>query len=147
MTLLGRIAEAQGGKVIIAPDLKDNLAKVDKAEKEIIGLIDGYIKAKGINAPKETLPDLRDGYSVEEITELDLKAANINTIIWAMGYTTDYNIVKLPIVDDDGFPIQNHGATNYPGLYFVGMTWLSKRKSPILLGVNEDVEHIVADMK
>lgn len=70
----------------------------------------------------------------------------IRTIIWAMGYTADYSLVKLPVVDEDGFPIQQRGAAYHPGLYFVGTTWLNKRKSPILLGVNEDAEHIVAHM-
>lgn len=144
--LLGRMIGAQDGKVILAPDLNDNLAKVDKAEKEIIGLIDGFIEANGIDAPLETLPDLQDGYPAKEITELDLNSEGIRTIIWAMGYTADYSLVKLPVVDEDGFPIQQRGATQYPGLYFVGTTWLNKRKSPILLGVNEDAEHIVAHM-
>ena len=146
VTLFGHIAGAQDGKVMFKSDLRENLAKSDKAEKDIIAMIDKYIEANGINVPQETLPDLQDGYAVEVITELDLKAANINAIIWAMGYTADYSLVKLPITDEDGFPIQQGGVTRYPGLYFVGMNWLSKRKSPILLGVNEDVEHVIADM-
>jgi len=144
--LLGHIAGAQDGKVMFSQDLKENLAKTDKTEKDIIGMIDRYIEANGINSPQETLPSLQDGYAAEVITELDLKAANINTIIWAMGYTADYSLVKLPITDEDGFPIQQGGVTQYPGLYFVGMNWLSKRKSVTLLGVNEDVEYIIADM-
>ena len=109
-------------------------------------MIDKYIEANDINVPQETLPDLQDGYSVEVITELDLKSENINTLVWAMGYAFDYSLVKLPITDEDGCPIQQRGVTKYPGLYFVGMNWLSKRKSAILLGVNEDVEHIIAEM-
>ena len=109
-------------------------------------MIDKYIEANGINAPQEAIPELQDGYASEEITELDLKAANINTVIWAIGYTADYSLVKLPITDEDGFPITQGGVTQYPGLYFVGMHWLSSRKSAILLGVNEDVEHVVAEM-
>ena len=144
--LFGHIAGAQNGKVMFSPDLKENLTKVDKAEKDITGMIDKYIETNGINSPQETLPNLQDGYSAEVITELDLKATNINTIIWAMGYTSDYSLVKLPITDEDGFPIQQRGITQYPGLYFVGMNWLNKRKSAILIGVNEDVEHIVAEM-
>ena len=116
--LLGHIAGAQDGKVMFTPDLKENLAKVDKAEKDIIGMIDKYIEANGINAPQETLPDLQDGYSVEVITELDLKSANINTIIWAMGYTADYSLVKLPITDEDGFPIQQARRHTIPWLVF-----------------------------
>jgi putative flavoprotein involved in K+ transport len=99
--LLGHIAGAQDGKVMFLPDLKENLTKVDKAEKDIIGRIDRHIEANGINIPQETLPDLLDGYSTEVITELDLKSANINTIIWAMGYSADYSLVKLPLTDED----------------------------------------------
>jgi putative flavoprotein involved in K+ transport len=54
--------------------------------------------------------------------------------------------VKLTVTDEDGFPVQQCGVTQYPGLYFVGMNWLSKRKSAILLGVNEDVEHIIGEI-
>jgi putative flavoprotein involved in K+ transport len=144
--LLGHISGAQDGKVTFKPDLKETLAKMDKSEKDITVMVDKYIEANGIAAPHETLPDLQDGYSVEAVTELNLKAENINSIIWAMGYTCDYSFVKLPLADEDGFPIQKCGVTQYPGLYFVGMNWLSRRNSVTLFGVNQDVEHVVAEM-
>lgn len=146
VTLLGHIAGAQDGKVTFKPDLKETLARSDKAEKDVIAMIDKFIEAKGIAAPQETVPELQDGYSAEEITELDLKAADINSIIWAIGYTFNYDLVKLPVTDEDGFPATQRGVTQYPGLYFVGMNWLSSRKSAILLGVNEDVKSIIAEM-
>jgi len=146
VTLFGHIAGAQAGKVIFRPDLKENLARIDKAEKEITAMIDKYIEANGFNAPQETLPEMQDGYALEDVTELDLEATNINTVIWAIGYTFDYSLVQLPVTDEDGFPITQHGVTQYPGLYFVGMNWLSTRKSAILLGVNEDAEYIVAEI-
>jgi putative flavoprotein involved in K+ transport len=144
--LFGHIAGAQDGKIIFAPDLKDNLAKVDKAEKDIIEMIDRYVDANGIDVPQEVLPELQDGYSAEALRELDLKSAHVNTVIWAIGYSFDYSLVKLPVTDGDGFPLQRDGITSYPGLYFVGMHWLRKRKSTILLGVDEDVEQIIADI-
>lgn len=144
--LLGHLAGAQDGKLILKPDLKETLAKVDKAERDFIGMVDRYIQANEIDAPQETLPDLQDGYSAEVMAELDLASANINTIIWAIGYTSDYSLVKLPITDEDGFPIQQRGVTQYPGLYFVGTSWLHKRSSATLPGVNEDAEYIVAHM-
>lgn len=144
--LFGHIAGAQNGKIVFAPDLKDNLAKTDKAEKDIVGRIDNYISTNGINAPRESLPDLQDGYAAQVSTELDLESANVKTVIWAMGYAFDYSLVRLPIADEDGFPLQRRGITQYPGLYFVGMNWLHKRKSAIFLGVNEDVEYIVSQM-
>ena len=144
--LMGYIAGAQDGKVMLSPDLKESLAKVDKAEADIIAMIDQFIEKNGVIAPQEALPKLQDGYSAEEILELDLKAANITTIIWAMGYTFDYGFVKLPVTDGDGFPLQTRGVTQYPGLYFVGMNWLYKHKSTTLLGVGEDAEYIVSHM-
>lgn len=141
--LLGHLIGASDGKVHLAPDLKESLAKVDKAESDIVTMIDQFIEKNGIHAPQEILPKYQDGYSVEEITELDLKAADITTIIWAMGYSSDYRLVKLPVTDDDGYPIQQRGVTPYPGLYFVGMSWLHKHKSPLLLGVGEDARYIV----
>ena len=146
VTLLGHMAGAQDGKVMLKPDLKENLARVDKAEKDLLTMIDRYIETNGIAAPQETMPELQDGYSAEVITELDLKAANINTVIWAMGYTADYSLVKLPITDEDGFPITQRGITQYPGLFFIGMNWLNTRKSVTLMGVNEDVKPIIAEM-
>ena len=146
VSLLGHLAGVQDGKLMLKPDLKESLAKADKAEKDIVGMIDRYIEANGIDAPQETLPDFQDGYSSEVITELDLGSANINTIIWAIGYTFDYSLVRLPITDEEGFPIQQRGVTQYPGLYFVGTSWLYRRNSTTLPGVNEDVEYIVAHM-
>lgn len=144
--LLGHIAGAQDGKVLLHSDLNENLAKADQVEQDITGMIDRYIESNGINAPQETLPNLQDAYSTEEITELDLKTEKISTVIWAMGYISDYRLVRLPLTDEDGFPIQHRGITQYPGLYFVGMTWLYKRKSPLFLGVGEDAEYIASHM-
>lgn len=144
--LLGRIAGAQDGKVTFKPDLKESLARTDKSEKDIIAMIDRYIEARNIDAPRETLPELQDGYSVEAVAELDLDAENIHSIIWAIGYTADYSFVKLPVTDEDGFPIQTRGVTRYPGLYFVGTLWLSNRGSNTLFGMNQDAANIVAHM-
>ena len=97
------------------------------------------------------MPDLRDGYAVESIRQLDLDSEGIHTVIWALGYTFDFSLVKLPVTDNDGYPIQQRGVTDYPGLYFVGMPWLHKYKSGLLVGVAEDAAyialHIAANQK
>ena len=62
-------------------------------------------------------------------------------MIWATGYSFDFSLVKLPVVDDDGYPIQNRGVTNYEGLYFLGMR-LHSRKSGILFGAGDDAAYI-----
>jgi putative flavoprotein involved in K+ transport len=144
VVLLGRVQGGQDGALRLAPDLKENLAKADEFEAQILKLVDRYVEQSGLDAPQETLPQLRDGYAAEEITQLNLKSAGITSIIWAMGYAFDFSLVKLPAFDGDGFPAQQRGVTDYPGLYFVGLPWLYGQKSGLLIGVGEQVKHVVS---
>ena len=146
MTLLGHLRGAAGDKVALAPDLPENLAKADQFELEVLKAIDGYIQANGLDAPAEEMPQLRDGYEQPLIEALDLKAEGINIVIWAMGYTFDDSLVKRPVSDEDGFPIQTNGVTSYTGLYFVGMPWMPSEKSGFLLGVSESAQHIASNI-
>lgn len=144
VTLLGHLHGVADDKVWLAPDLYENLAKVDQFELEVLKMIDGYIQANGLDTPAEELPHLRHGYEQPLIETLDLKAAGISTVIWAMGYTFDYSLVKLPVRDEDGFPIQTSGVTRYEGLYFVGIPWMPSEKSGFLLGVADSAQHIAS---
>ena len=142
--LLGHLRGAREDEITVEPDLKDSLAKVDKFELELIKMVDSHIEKSHLAAPEEELPRLQDGYEVEVIRELNLKSAGITTIIWATGYTFDFSMVKLPIVDEDGYPIQKRGVTEYPGMYFLGLPWLYKQQSGLLSGVGEDAEFLAS---
>ena len=146
VVLLGRLQGGHENTIRSVPDLKENLAKVDKFEAEIVKIVDDFIERTQLDAPKESLPELRDGYQAEEITELSLRSAGITTIIWAMGYTFDFSLVKLSIFDSDGYPIQKRGITDYPGVYFVGLPWQYKYKSGHLIGVGEDADYIASSI-
>jgi putative flavoprotein involved in K+ transport len=146
VTLLGHLRGVAGDKIALAPDLHENLAKVDQFELEVLKMIDGYILANGLDAPLEDVPQLHDGYAQPTIEELDLKSAGITSVIWAMGYMFDYSLVKLPIRDGDGFPIQTRGVSSYAGLYFVGIPWMPSERSGFLLGVGESARHIAANI-
>lgn len=141
--LLGRIVGAQeDGRILLAPGLHDSLAKIDKFEADLIKLIDEYIQKSGMSAPEETLNHLQDGFEQDELAEINLQAAGISTIIWSIGYNFDFSLVQMPVTDRDGYPLQQRGVTAYPGLYFVGLPWLHKYKSGLLVGVGEDAEYV-----
>jgi putative flavoprotein involved in K+ transport len=144
VVLLGHARDCQDGKISLAPDLVESLAKSDQFELDTLKRIDEAILQSGMNFPEEKQPELRDGYASEIIPSLDLKTAGISSIIWAMGYQFDYSLVKLPVFDEDGFPLQKRGVTSFPGLYFIGLPWLFKRQSDLLYGVGEDAEYIAA---
>lgn len=140
--LLGHVRDARDGKLTIAPDMKETLAKVDQFEIDALQKIDDYIDRTGLKAPVQSIPGLSDGYAQSLITDLDLRACGISTLIWATGYNFDFSMVKLPVVAGDGYPIQKRGVTAYQGLYFLGIPWLHSRKSGILFGVGDDAAYL-----
>ncbi len=142
VVLLGHIQSAQDNEIVLAPDLKENLANGDKFEFELVKQVDEFIQKNGLVAPKETLPEMRDGYETEEIINLDLKSEGITSVIWATGYEFDFSLVQLPIFDQDGYPVQERGVTEYPGLYFIGFPGLHTGKSGLLHGVGDDAAHV-----
>jgi putative flavoprotein involved in K+ transport len=144
VTLLGHVRGASGDTLSLAPDLHETLARVDGFEAEFQKMIDGYIQANGIDAPVEELPRLRDGYDQPLRKTLNLREAGITTIIWATGYRYDYGLVKAPVFDGGGFPVQTRGVTRQAGLFFVGMPWMPSLKTGVLPGVGEAAEHIAS---
>ncbi len=146
VVLLGRIQGVQDSTIKLAPDLKENLTRIDKFEAELVKMIDDYIERNRLDAPEERLPNLRDGFEQEIIEELNLKSVGINTIIWAMGYRFDFSLVRLPVLDSDGYPVQKRGVTGYPGLYFVGLPWLDTLKTGLLLGVGDHAALIASEI-
>jgi putative flavoprotein involved in K+ transport len=147
VTLLGHMKGAQGGEIYLVPDLKENLAKIDQFVVELKQGIDQYIEKHNIDAEDAPVkPVLKDGYESENITQMDLHAEGIQTVIWATGYKFDFSWVEFPIFDQDGYPIQDRGVSEYPGLYFVGLHFLYKRKSGLLLGVAEIANHVAEDI-
>ena len=68
-------------------------------------------------------------------------STGFGAVVFAGGFRPDYSS-WLPwpeAFDELGFPIQQDGgSTVIPGLYFVGVHFLRKRKSSLLVGVGED---------
>jgi putative flavoprotein involved in K+ transport len=146
VVLLGHVRDARDGQLVLAPDLKETLTRVDQFEIDTLRKVDDYIARMGLHAPLEMVPTLRDGYEQELIAELNLRASGVSTVVWATGYAFDFSLVKLPVVDPDGYPIQVRGVTKYEGLYFLGLPWLRSRRSGILFGVGDDAAYLAAHM-
>jgi hypothetical protein len=81
---------------------------------------------------------------VDGVSTLDLGDADVSAIVWCTGFTGDCSWVRLPVLDAAGQPIHDGGATREPGVWFVGLTWLSRRRSGILLGFPDTAE-LIAD--
>jgi putative flavoprotein involved in K+ transport len=141
MILLGRVRALKNGIVELAPDLAASLAHGDAAYFALLDTIDMHIASHGLTLPEE--PGARTVRAdppcvTEPLDRLDLRAAGISTVIWATGYRCDLDWIDLPILDASGEPVHLGGITAVPGLYFLGLQWLSKMKSSFLSGVGDD---------
>jgi len=140
--LLGHLRGYEDGILVLATDLKENLAMADEFAAQLIKSIDEYVVKNALDCPAEELAILDDGYRAPEIRTLDLFAESVSVIIWATGYSNDFNLVQLPLLDSYGYPSTDRGITQYPGLYFLGLQWMNKFKSGFLMGVGESAQYL-----
>jgi putative flavoprotein involved in K+ transport len=81
---------------------------------------------------RDSLPVLEDGRVLE-----------VANLIWCAGLRPDFGWVDLPVFDQDGLPRHDRGVVaSQPGLYFIGLWFLSGFTSSLLGGVGRDAERI-----
>jgi putative flavoprotein involved in K+ transport len=146
--VIGRVAGATDGSVAIHPNANQILDDADTA-------YDTFLTAARQLATTEVGDELADESlseaprlpaAVDEVDSLDLTRNNIQTIIWATGYTYDFGWMNLPVFDQRGRPAQHRGVTQRPGLYFLGLHWMHTFKSGLLAGVGGDAEYLADHM-
>jgi putative flavoprotein involved in K+ transport len=145
VTLLGRLQAVQDGVLHFADDLADSLAQGDVAHGGFLDRVDEYIARENLDAPPEPEARIRlpDPPSVSTpIRSLDMRASGINSVLWSTGYSFDYSWLHLPVLNARGEPQHRHGVTDVPGLYFLGLQWLSKMNSSFLSGVGDDAARL-----
>jgi putative flavoprotein involved in K+ transport len=141
MKLYGRLRDVSASVLKFADDLKQNLDQADAVSESIKTTIDKYIEANGLIAPIE-----KRYQSVWEpqapCLELDYVQANINTIIWSVGFRADYSWIEIPIFDGKGYPSHHRGVTSIPGIYFLGLPWQYTWGSGRFSGVAQDARFL-----
>lgn len=145
MTLIGRIEGVDGEKLSIATDLEKNLAWADNFfDLRVRELADAYLAKAGFNQP----PDDREPFDFDPpvLDELDLAAAGVNSVLWTTGFRPNFGWIDMPIFDVVGYPLQERGVTEVPGLYFLGLMWQYNQGSATLFGVNEDAHYLARHM-
>ena len=144
--LVGLTKSFNGGKVTFEKDLADNLTRGDQNYLELLDAADAYIERNSLDLPeepeaRETLPD--PGCVSNPILELDLTQADVTSIVWATGFRVDYSWLNCYYAfDENGKPQHQRGVSAEPGIYFVGLPWLSRRGSTFIWGVWHDAKHI-----
>ncbi|QLF93441.1 NAD(P)-binding domain-containing protein [Pseudomonas sp. ABC1] len=145
ITLVGLTKAFADGVASFQPDLADNLAAGDENYRSLLDAADAYIARNGLDLPEE--PEARRTFPEPEcvrqpILDLDLAEAGVTTVIWATGFAVDFGWLPESALDACGKPSHQRGVSSEPGVYFLGLPWLSRRGSTFIWGVWHDARHI-----
>lgn len=147
--LTGVTRQFEGDKVLFNDDLRSNIQAGDESYLNLLDAADAWVERNGIDLPEEPLARqfVAEAECIRSpISELDLRAAGIGTIIWATGYGTDYHWLDVDVIDESGKPRQQRGISTERGLYFLGLPWQSRRGSSFIWGVWHDAKYIADQM-
>ena len=90
-------------------------------------------EARTVGADDARQPKLADGTSL-----------NVANVVWCTGFRPDYSWIRLPILNEHGWPDQERGVVAAtPGLYVLGMPFLHGFSSMLVLGAGRDAGHVV----
>lgn len=149
MTLLGRARTFSDGVMHFAPDLAKNIAQGDANYLSVLDAADAYTFEQGLDLPQELearkmAPE--PPCVTDPIRQLNLSDEGITSIIWATGYALDFGWLQVDAFNDKGHPVHLRGVSEVPGLYFLGLSWLSRRASPFIWGVWHDAEYLASQI-
>jgi putative flavoprotein involved in K+ transport len=136
VTLLGHLLGVEGGHARFAPDLGESVAWGDQRHAKVMGGFRKFAAERGLPWPGIPEPEPFEAEAAER-----LSLEGLGAVVFAGGFRPDYESwVHCPgAFDELGFPIHDEGASTVAsGLYFVGVHFLRKRKSSLLIGVGED---------
>ena len=143
VTLLGMAEGFADGVLRLAPDLARHVRAGDESHLALLREADSHVEARGLDLPPEPEahrigPD--PACLSDPILSLDLAAERVGSIVWATGYALDFGWLDLDAFDADGRPVHDCGVSRVPGLYFLGLPWLTMRGSSFIWGVWRDAE-------
>jgi putative flavoprotein involved in K+ transport len=146
ITLLGRLQGSGEGILHFAADLGPTLDYGDASYRDFLERADRFVNNRGTDFPVDheacagrcsNSPGITDS-----VRQIDIKRVGISSVIWATGYRFDFDWIELPVLDGGGRPKHQHGISPVPGIYFLGLPWLSKMNSSFLSGVADDAARL-----
>ena len=146
-TLAGRPVAVDGERVAFDGSLAANLAAGDAFAARARAMVDEVIRRRGVDAPPAE-PDEHDlPVDLDPPALLDLRAQEVDGVVWCTGFTGDFSWLDPALAGADGQPRHTGGAAPAPGLWYLGLRWLRRRCSGILLGFPGDAAVVAAAVR
>ncbi|MGD0593658.1 MAG: NAD(P)-binding domain-containing protein [Acidimicrobiales bacterium] len=141
--LRGRLGAIRDGSALFSGGLRNHCALADQKLGRLLDDIDGWIMIHGLDGevgPAERFEPTRIAPGTP--LTLDLRRGEIGSIVWATGFHPDLSWVDLPVFDPTGRLRHDGGVVDAPGVYFLGSTFLRRRRSSFIHGAADDTREL-----
>jgi putative flavoprotein involved in K+ transport len=96
------------------------------------------IAARGVERITERVTGVQDGKPV-----IDGRTYDVANVIWATGFRQTFGWINLPVIGEDGWPVEYRGVVkDAPGLFFCGLSFQFGFSSMVLPGVGRDAGYV-----
>lgn len=101
------------------------------------------LEEAGVERVTERMTGVRDGLPVLGEDRVE----DVANVIWCTGFRHDFSWIDLPVVGEDGWPLEERGVVHsVPGLYFTGLSFQSSFRSMLIGGAGADAEFVVGHL-
>ena len=146
-TLAGRPVAVEGERVAFDGSVAANLAAGDTFAARARTMVDEIIRRRGLDAPPPE-PDEHDmPVQLDPPASLDLRGQEVGSVVWCTGFTGDFSFLDPALVDAAGQPRHEDAAAPVPGIWYLGLRWLIRRRSSILFGFPDDAAAVAGAVK
>jgi putative flavoprotein involved in K+ transport len=150
--LRGRIGAIRNGVALFSGGLGNHCALADQKLERLLDEIDDWVDERGLSdevGPAERFDRTR--LPAGAPLTLDLGRGETNTVVWATGFRPDLSWLELPVFDGSGRLRHDGGVVDAPGVYYLGATFLRRRKSSFIHGAEDDTadlaDHLEAHLR
>ncbi|CAN5567768.1 NAD(P)/FAD-dependent oxidoreductase [soil metagenome] len=139
--VVGRLARIVGRTAQFSGGLANLVANADLKQRRLLDRIDEFVteneRADELDEP--TRPEATRLGTVP--TELSLPP--FETVVWATGYRPTYPWLDAAAFDRRHRVVHDGGVGAIPGMYFLGIPFMRRRKSSFIDGVGPDASELV----
>jgi putative flavoprotein involved in K+ transport len=144
---VGKLMRVDGPNFQCSGSIANLVASADLKQTRLLERIDAHIDEHGLDVP--TAPERPQPTRLDSPTTL-LPTAAFRTVIWATGYRPTF-----PFLDPRHVPTFDHrhrvrhqgGVSMLPGLFFLGLPFMRRRKSNFIDGVGLDAAELLPHIR
>ncbi len=98
-----------------------------------------HLAARGVKRIHGRVAGVSDG----KPTLADGAVLDVANVVWCTGFQPRFDWIELPILGDDGWPMEYRGVVeSVPGLFFCGLAFQYAFGSMVLPGIGRDAAHV-----